>query len=51
MNRGKRFISSMAIMIACMLSVLIGQLPVSVHATEESRKTVRVGYVNALNYE
>ena len=35
----------------CMVLCLTAMLPLSVSAAEEQGKTVRVGYVNALNYE
>ncbi len=51
MNRWKRFATGLTIITLCLFSVFMEQFPVSAFAAEESGKTVRVGYVNALNYE
>lgn len=55
MNRWKRFasgINTIILITVPVLSVLLSiPLSVSAHAGDENEKTVRVGYVNALNYE
>lgn len=51
MNRFRQLAAKMATILLTTVPLLTAAVPLSAQAAEDTEKTVRVGYVNALNYE
>lgn len=51
MNRFRQLAAKMATVLLTTVPLLTAAVPLSAQAAEDTEKTVRVGYVNALNYE